>query len=446
MNRVRPHAQRFTFLPPHWDGSTAWLHYRLDELELCEQIRFHQPPDLLLKDQQQAFFRALELLSLIAGVSYYKAGLAGEIHIEGLNVTPATARFLQSLYQHGLAEMLWREGLEPFDVPAFPVTQQRRTQPADFPLTPRILLAMGGGKDSLLSAHLLQQANEPVTGAFIGHSSLIAHTIEVAGLPGMQIERRLDPKLARLNDQGAFNGHVPVTAINSAILLLAAILHDFDRIVFSNEHSANEPNFTNADGRPVNHQYSKSLAFETAFARRIEEEIHPRLGYFSLLRCWNEVTILQRFSRLKAFHPHFSSCNRNFHLQGSRNAESLWCGHCPKCHFTFLGLAAFLPQAEVLAIFGQNLLQDLSQLGGFAALAALGQFKPLECVGTVEESRSLLAHLLQQGEWADSAVLNQLRHHPELRAATPLKTLLQQRHPHRVPAPLAKALGLDEPA
>ncbi len=446
MNQHETRARTFTFLPPAWRQGVAHLYYRLDEHSFHEEIHFPQAADLVLREQQQAFQRALELLALIAGISYYKAGLADEIRAEGLEIAPDMADFLQQLYQHGLAEMLWRSGREDFSIPAFPVTQHRRRIPARFPLNRRSLLAMGGGKDSLLSADLLKRMEEPVHGVFVGNSSLIAHTIEVAGLPALQIRRKLDPKLALLNDAGAYNGHVPITAINSAILLLAALLLDFDRIIFSNEHSANEGNFTNAAGREVNHQYSKSLAFEAAFAEQIQQHIHPELQYFSLLRPFNETTILQQFSRLPRYHPHFSSCNRNFHLHGSRNAETLWCGQCPKCHFTFLGLAPFLTREEMLAIFGRNLLEDTAQLGSFAALAGLGHFKPLECVGTLAESRSLLAHLRQHPDWADSAILRHLRQYPELDTAPALQSLLAQRHPHRLPEPLAQALFQHVPA
>ncbi len=440
MNPAPRHAQTFTFCAPERQGDSIHMHYRLDDTPLTEILYFPDAPDLILKEQQRAFEQALELLSLIAGISYYKAGLARNIAIEGLSVTEDTASFLRNLYQHGLAEMLWKAGLEHFEVPAFPVTQQRHSAPADFPLNRRNLLAMGGGKDSMLSAHLLKAGQQDTQAAFVGHSSLIAHSIEVAGLPALQIRRKLDPKLSLLNEQGAFNGHVPVTAINSAILVLAALLYDHDRIIFSNEHSANEANFINTAGRAVNHQYSKSLAFEQAFARQLNSHIHPTLQYVSLLRPWNETRILQLFSQLPQYHLHFSSCNRNFHLQGSRNSESLWCGQCPKCHFTFLGLAAFLPETELMRIFGRNLLQDRAQIGGFAALAALGHFKPLECVGTVEESRALLAHLQAVPNWQSTAVLQALQGHPELAQARPLEEILQRRYPHRLPPDLEQLL------
>ena len=59
-------------------------------------------------------------------------------------------------------------------------------------------------------------------------------------MPLIAIGRRLAPELVQMNREGALNGHIPVTAVNSAILLCASILYGFRYIVFSNERSADE--------------------------------------------------------------------------------------------------------------------------------------------------------------------------------------------------------------
>ena len=80
--------------------------------------------------------------------------------------------------------------------------------------------------------------------------------------------RRLDPALFALNEAGALNGHVPITGILSMIVLACAIIHGFDAIAMSNEHSASAPNIAD-----VNHQYSKSFEFEQAFSRLLERHV-----------------------------------------------------------------------------------------------------------------------------------------------------------------------------
>ena len=86
----------------------------------------------------------------------------------------------------------------------------------------------------------------------------------VTGLPVVRAEREIDPQLLRSAELGFLNGHVPVTGILSAIAVLAAVLEDRDAVVMSNEWSASIPTLE-FDGRPVNHQFSKSEEFEAAF-------------------------------------------------------------------------------------------------------------------------------------------------------------------------------------
>ena len=86
----------------------------------------------------------------------------------------------------------------------------------------------------------------------------------VTGLPVVRAEREIDPQLLRSAELGFLNGHVPVTGILSAIAVLAAVLEDRDAVVMSNEWSASVPTLE-FDGRPVNHQFSKSEEFEAAF-------------------------------------------------------------------------------------------------------------------------------------------------------------------------------------
>ena len=69
---------------------------------------------------------------------------------------------------------------------------------------------------------------------------------------------------------GAINGHVPITAIVASICAVAAAALGRGAVLLSNERSADEPTRRLAD-RDVNHQYSKSSAFErlhVAAARR----------------------------------------------------------------------------------------------------------------------------------------------------------------------------------
>ena len=159
---------------------------------------------------------------------------------------------------------------------------------------------VGGGKDSIVTIECLKQAGEPLVPFSLGNAAPIEATIAQAGLPAIHVTRRLDPALFALNEAGALNGHVPITGILSLIVAACAIIHGFDAIAMSNEHSASAPNIAD-----VNHQYSKSFEFEQAFSRLLERHVVQGVRYFSLLRPLSEVAIARRFAR----HARTSRCS-----------------------------------------------------------------------------------------------------------------------------------------
>ena len=311
-------------------------------------------------------------------------------------------------------------------------------------LPDRALVAMGGGKDSLVGLEMLRQSGVEVMPVCVGQSPLIRQTVAAAGLPLLQIGRTIAPELRELNQAGAWNGHVPVTAINSAILLCAAILYGFRFVVFANERSADEATLETEDGGAINHQYSKTTAFERAFRDIISARISPDIEYFSVLRPYSELEIVRRFSSLKQFHASYSSCNRNFHLDGPA-ITGRWCGRCPKCQFAALSLALFLPPGEVVAIQGSDLLDDPEQLDGFRALCGLARGKPFECVGEVGESRAALAALAGMDAWRGHRIVRTLA--PELVGVEipELDSLLAPAPAHFIPPRIAAALGASRP-
>ena len=178
----------------------------------------------------------------------------------------------------------------------------------------------------------------------------------VTGLPVARAEREIDPQLLRSRELGFLNGHVPVTGIISAIAVMAAALEGRDAVVMSNEWSASVPTVQAGD-HAVNHQYSKSAAFETAFRAVLAgtSAVLPAgvamPDYFSALRPRTELWIAERFARMQQYHGTFRSCNRAFHIDQAKRLDH-WCGQCDKCCFIDLILAPFLPAAELGAIFG----------------------------------------------------------------------------------------------
>ncbi len=238
---------------------------------------------------------------------------------------------------------------------------------------------------------------------WIGDSALIAACAQRTGLPLLNIKRQLAPELFEYNRLGAYNGHIPVTAINSAILVCAAMLYGFDAIAFSNERSASVATLE-YDGQSVNHQWSKGIDFERGLRAHIATHIAADLDYFSLLRPLSELAVDARFARETQYDDVFSSCNRNFRIRGERPSDR-WCGQCPKCHFVFLALAPFVAKPRLLGIFGRNLLDDPALAPGFDALLEYREHKPFECVGEGRESRAAMLALSQRPEWREDALV-----------------------------------------
>ncbi|MEO8743326.1 MAG: endonuclease domain-containing protein, partial [Lysobacteraceae bacterium] len=248
--------------------------------------------------------------------------------------------------------------------------------------------------------------------------------------------------LFEYNRQSAYNGHIPVTAINSAILVLAALLHGHNQVVFSNERSASYGSeILDEHGNvvaEVNHQWSKSWAFEHAFGDYVETRVASDLHYYSLLRPLSELAVARQFAKIDRYDAHFSSCNRNFHILGERPANR-WCGQCPKCHFVFLALAPFMPKPRLMGIFGRNLLDEIALAPGFDALIEYRDHKPFECVGEGREARAAFAALATRPAWREDALVERFAREirPQLgNDLATIDTLLPPSGEHRIPSAL----------
>lgn len=426
------------------DTGVARLVYAFDDgPEMTETVTVPGAPFQLDGERAAAVQRALRLLHLIAGVSYYKAAVPAQVSIDGYAIDADTAALVETVYLNGLGEFAYRNGLNlrgRFRLPA-----DAQAEPAQsLGLREHALVAIGGGKDSLVSIEALRHAGVAETVTWIGGSQLIRACAERTGLPMLNIGRTLAPELFELNRQGAWNGHIPVTAVNSAIMVLAALVQGVDQVVFSNERSASYGSQIAGTGE-VNHQWSKGWAFEKAFGEHVQRHIAADLHYYSLLRPLSELAVARQFARTDYYDAHFSSCNRNFHILGERPVNR-WCGVCPKCHFVFLALAPFMPKTRLVRIFGRNLLDDGDQAGGFDALLEFQDHKPFECVGEGRESRAAMATLAARPEWKEDALVKRFASliQPTL-AADELKIdpLLVIDGEHRIPAALWERLRAD---
>jgi hypothetical protein len=413
-------CERYRFTP---ETGTLSLHYSFDTGPSFEE-RIVFPARTLSRRDGEALDRVFRLLLLACGVSYYKAFAPERLRCAAFPLDAATAGFVADFYVKGLGEFAWRNGIDLAQHLRI-VTDDVEPPPALRLELPRLTcVPVGGGKDSIVTIECLRQAVEPLVLFSLGNAAPIEATIAQAGLPAIHVTRRLDPALFTLNEAGALNGHVPITGILSLIVAACAIIHGFDAIAMSNEHSASAPNIAD-----VNHQYSKSFEFEQTFSRLLERHVVTGVRFFSFLRPLTEIAIARRFARHAAYFPVFRSCNTAFRQSPERRSSN-WCCDCPKCRFVFLALAPFVDRQRLVAIFGRDMLDDPAQIDGFAELCGLQWHKPFECVGEIEESATVMAHLAAMADWRDDAVVRALSprlHYGELAA------LLVPRGPHLVP-------------
>jgi hypothetical protein len=379
------------------------------------------------------FYSILDLLQVVAGVSYYKVGAPPRIEAPSA-VPPEAAALFTAVYTDGLAEYAYRNDLpHVLDL----VVETPGVSGAAAPIDNsegRPLSAVGGGKDSIVTLEILRAAGLDPVPFSVNPNPVIVNVNAASGLPALAAHRRLDPRLFELNKAGALNGHIPVTAINSLIAIATAALHGLGPVVMSNERSASDPNLI-WNGHEVNHQWSKGVAAEGLLRAAVTAHAGLTEPYFSLLRTLSELDIARLFARYTAYDDVVTSCNKAFKLH---DPTVRWCGDCPKCRFVFLAMAPFMPRARLAHIFGTDLFADPAQIPGYLELLGIDAHKPFECVGEVEESVVALSMLDD-----DAPVLTALRAAVPASAwsAASREDVLTPSGPAFVPPVYAKALA-----
>ena len=434
--------ETFRFLGTRVDEETGrvFLDYAFDNgVSFTETIDFTARLPTPGTPVRRAFDAAIRSLFVMSGVSYYKAWLPPVLDLNGLALAEDEIAFFAEVYREGLGEFAMRNGLSLEGRLRFVNSGAPDPDPPSaVDLPDRSAVLIGGGKDSLVSLEVLRSSGADIELFCVNPREPMIDSAGASGVPMATVKRSLDPFLFELNASGAvYNGHVPITAIVSLIAVAAAFVHGWSNIVLSNERSADEPTVDD-----VNHQYSKSSAFEARFAEHVAMHVSPSLNYFSLLRPLSELHIAQLFAKTDRYDRVFTSCNKAFRIL-ERSGER-WCLDCAKCRFTFLMMATAMPPERLIGVFGANLLDMPEQLGGYEELTALdGAHKPWDCVGEFLESRAALMRIADHPDWRDTAIVRALV--PRIAATPPdaaaaYDDFLTPQWQGRVPAQFRKAL------
>lgn len=309
----------------------------------------------------------------------------------------------------------------------------------------------GGGKDSLVVYQLVASTSVPCALVHVGDrprefesswrfQKLVEMTAHHTAHSPFRFEHNMVDDVWENEVRGTRYkpcGH-PWAALVAFDSVLAAIMGDFTHIAVGNERSANYGNNVMHEGRVVNHQYDKSFQFEAAVHAYIRKYIVRDVHYFSALQHLWEVQIARSFverslSGNENFLPVFLSCNEA--INGDQ-----WCCECAKCAFVYILISAWSPRDELNAIFGEDLYEKESMFPIFTSLLDENELKPMECVGTSDETwLSLFLALPEHGE---TSFLKSKEH--EIRAMGPKVALLLEGYnqEHLIPEFLLQTLKM----
>jgi len=358
-----------------------------------------------------------DMLHIALGLSYYKAFLPPEIK-HPYALTEEEAAFWNEVLQNGMAEFVMRNKLPFTCLALFHAQSGSRASILERPSLREIpLLGFGGGKDSIVAGELLKQIGRPPITFVLAsgrHTGKIEAAAAVMGSPEFTVERHIDHRILGLNTRSdVYNGHVPFSLFLALIGTLLAYSNNQAWFCVGNEASANIASAT-WNGKIVNHQWSKSFRFELIF-NALLSRIHPELQYFSVIRPFTSVAIGRMLSRFQEYFPFFTSDSGSMRQEAVRRPVDRWPVESPKTLSTFFLLAPWLGEADLVTIFGRNLLDEQDLLPTVESLFGLSGERPMDCVGTAVELKACCAAVAQRPELSQKPLMKAaLAKHPEL--------------------------------
>lgn len=410
-NILRKKYPKFLYQGFGWkyEGSNfkIWFDFLIESANSKNNLKFRTnilvkniPKNRLKKIKKISLENLIFHLGLIEMLNYWKLTCSPEIIIEAGNLDKKGKLFLRKIILNGMGQYFYENRIN-FTKKGFLKIKTNPQKVLYKPLkeklnSKKILIPIGGGKDSPVTIELLRKKGGILGGFALNPKSPQLEIAKIAKLNKIIIvERKLDPLLLKLNKSQKFlNGHVPFSAFLVFLSLILAYLFDYGKIAFSWEKSADEPNLKYR-GKWINHQWSKSSKFEKIFNLYLYNYLARNITVFSPVRHLSEIEIAKIFANLENYHFVFISCN-NAYKQSVKKQK--WCGKCPKCLFVFASLYPFLPEKRLIKIFGKNLFEDKNLLPLMKQLIGKEKFKPFECVGTKKDSLLAFSLSLKKAE------------------------------------------------
>ena len=181
-------------------------------------------PKVPVDYNKKAVHKVLQGLFIITGISYYKLYCPPEIKLP-FRLSKEQADFWNTVYKKGLGEFLYQNKLKPENLARFPFSKNVVSSAAVINPGDKILLGIGGGKDSIVAGELLKSNNYEFSTFLLETQrlDLIAEGVaKKMKQPVLKIHRELDPQIFEDHEK-SYNGHIPISAIIAFTGLFMAI-------------------------------------------------------------------------------------------------------------------------------------------------------------------------------------------------------------------------------
>ncbi|HEX5720420.1 MAG TPA: hypothetical protein VF179_29970 [Thermoanaerobaculia bacterium] len=246
----------------------------------------------------------------------------------------------------------------------------------------RLLLLMGGGKDSLYCYRLLRRAGYEVQCFYLTEArrtwQQLRRVYEHLAQETRQHRAFLDVNRRGALEQSFGQWYLSQFQIGQVVAaaLPYALAHRCRHLVLGIERSSDEA-MTTYCGEPVNHQHQKSTDFIRALNLHLKRRFGAGLSLVSPVKGLYDLGIYARFlETAQDLVPLQSSC-------GGANFHRPHCGRCPKCAFLAALLAGLTGDRDLYKrLFPRDPLQDPRL---FADWLGPGSDRPLTCAGLKEE-------------------------------------------------------------
>ena len=276
--------EKYEFKPQGEDLLVRFTFHLPPDISFTSQITLRQAGNLASQIDQDLLNHLVFNLGLMEMISYWKAACSPQIDIQAGALTQDQTDWWHNLILKGMGEFFYQNQID-FTSSNFlnliSCTEgQFAPQQINFS-QPKYLTLVGGGKDSAVALEIIKTNQQAL---LLNPTPAALEITRIAGITSpIIVDRVIDPKLLDLNHHGYLNGHTPFSDFLAFLSPLVDTLFGYSDVVVANERSSDQENIDYL-GHKINHQYSKTLDFETSFRDYTAKFISPSLNYFSLLR------------------------------------------------------------------------------------------------------------------------------------------------------------------